>query len=135
MATLRWQSAFQAAAAAEAAGSAWKFKLEGFLFRQWIRVEADGQESQAVFTAQPSLNGILEYGDGRAFYWDSNFWLTKWIWSDEHGHELMRVQRSLTFKAEGGVVIDSTFLAQSELPLLIVLGWYVIMVLTDVRPG
>lgn len=132
---LRWQSAFQAAAIAETADGIWKFKLEGFLFRQWVRVEVDGGGDKAIFQAQPSLNGMLEYGDGRAFYWDSNFWLTKWIWSNEEGQELMRVQRSLSIKAEGGVAIDSTFLDRTEIPLLAVLGWYVIMLLTDVRPG
>ncbi|HUP50223.1 MAG TPA: hypothetical protein VNA04_15700 [Thermoanaerobaculia bacterium] len=135
LATLRWQSAFQAAALAESADGAWKFKLEGFLFRQWVRIEVEGSEESAIFQAQPSLNGILEYGDGRAFYWDSNFWLTKWIWSNEQELECMRVQRSLTLKAEGGVTIDSTFLARPEIPLLTLLGWYVIMLLTDIRPG
>jgi hypothetical protein len=136
VATLRWQSAFQAAAIGETAEGIWRFKLEGFLFRQWVHIEQEGGDGErANFQGAPSLNGVLEYSDGRAFYWDSNFWLTKWIWSDEHGFELMRVQRNLSLKTEGTVSFDSSFLAQREIPLMTILGWYAIMVVSDFRPG
>jgi hypothetical protein len=136
VATLRWQSAFRAAAVAGTAESLWHFRLEGFLLKQWIRIEqVSGGDDRATFQGTASLNGILEYGDGRGVYWDSNFWLTKWIWSDEKGFELMRVQRNLSLKTEGTITYDTSFLGQREIPLLTVLGWYIIMVLSDIRPG
>ncbi len=136
VATLRWQSAFQASAVGETYGGTWRFKLEGFLFRQWVRIERqDYADERANFQGGPSYNGVLEFGDGRGFYWDSNFWLTKWIWSDEQGFELMRVQRNLSLKTEGLVTVDTTFLPLAELPLMTLLGWYLIMLLSDIRPG
>lgn len=136
VATLRWQSAFQASALGETAEGVWRFKLEGFLFRQWVRIEKQsGGVERANFQSGPSYNGVLEYGDGRAFYWDSNFWLTKWIWSNEQGFELMRMQRNLSLKTEGTLQMDTTFMAQPEIPLMTLLGWYLIMLLSDIRPG
>ena len=96
---------------------------------------ADGSDERANFQSGPSFNGVLEYGDGRAFYWDSNFWLTKWIWSNEENFELMRVQRNLSLRTEGALAIDTSFIAVRELPLMTLLGWYLIMCLSDIRPG
>lgn len=133
---LRWQSAFQAAAFGIAAEGQWRFKLQGLVFKQWVRIEPPRSSGdQKVFQARPSFNGTLEYGDGRAFHWESNFWLTKWIWTDERGAELMRVERSLSLRAEGSVHIEPVALSHPEIPLLTLLGWYLIMLLSDVRPG
>lgn len=136
VATLRWQSAFQAAAIGETADGIWHFQLEGFFLRQWVRLKPKHNEKEhAVFQALPSFNGILEYGDGRAFYWDSNFWLTKWIWSNEQGDEVIRAQRNLSLKAEGHMEIDSMFRGRTEISALALLGWYLIMIVSDLRPG
>ncbi|MGH9457160.1 MAG: hypothetical protein ACRD2J_05910 [Thermoanaerobaculia bacterium] len=137
VATLRWARTFQATALGESAHGHWRLKLEGFLFKQWVRVEpVTGVSSEsAVFRASPSFNGILEYGDGRSFYWDSNFWLTKWIWTDGESVELIRAERSLSLRTEGSMRIDPGFVVRPEAPLLALLGWYLIMLLTDVRPG
>lgn len=136
VATLRWARTFQATALAETADGNWRLKLEGFLFRQWVRVESVGGEGPAaVFRASPSFNGLLEYGDGRSFHLDSNFWLTKWIWSDVEGVELMRVERSLSLRAEGSMIVDAAGRGRPENPLLAILAWYLIMLLSDLRPG
>lgn len=134
--SLQWQSAFQAAAFGQTLEGRWRFKLQGIVFKQWVRIEPpEGSEERAVFQARPSFSGTLEYGDGRAFHWDSNFWLTSWIWSDEEGIELMRVERTLSLRAEGFVRIDPPALERPEIPLLTLLGWYLIMLLSDLRPG
>ena len=135
IATLGWQRSYQAAALGSCATGIWEFRLEGFLFKQWVKIVPPAGEAAAVFHARPSFTGVLEYGDGRAFYWDSNFWLTKWIWTDEGGFELMRVSRALTLKAEGSVCIQPGYLERPEIPLLTLLGWYLLMLLSDVRPG
>lgn len=135
-ALLRWHSAFKAHASGETADGTWKFKLEGFLFKQWVTIHpAGGDEIIAVFQALPSLNGVLEFAHGPSYYWDSNFWLTKWIWTDADGSELMRVHRNLSLKAEGTVEIEPQWAETPEIPLLTVLGWYLIILLTDIRLG
>lgn len=135
-ALLRWHSAFKALASGETADGTWKFKLEGFLFKQWVTIHpAGGDEIIAVFQALPSLNGVLEFAHGPSYYWDSNFWLTKWIWTDTDGSELMRVHRNLSLRAEGTVEIEPQWAETPEIPLLTVLGWYLIILLTDIRLG
>lgn len=96
---------------------------------------AGADETIAVFQGLPSLNGVLEFAHGPSYYWDSNFWLTKWIWTDTEGSELMRVHRHLSLRAEGTVEIEPQTAETPEIPLLTVLGWYLIILLTDVRLG
>ena len=134
-AEIEWQSAFQALATAQCADGVWAFRLEGFLFRQWVSIILpDTTEPMAVFQAQPSFNGVLDFGD-RAYYWESNFWLTKWIWSTKDGTELIRMQRHLTLRTEGSLQISPDALANPDVPLLSLLGWYLIQIVTDVRFG
>lgn len=135
-ARLRWQQAFRALAVATTHSGEWSFTLEGFLLRQWVRIRREGEsEAIAVFQAQPSFNGVLEFGDGRAFYWDSNFWLTKWLWCDGDGMERLRMNRHLTLRTEGSLFVAQECLTLDETPLLVVLGWYLIQIVTDLRVG
>jgi len=142
LASLEWQSAFRAAAIGRAAEGAWSFQLEGFILRQWINVaRVEDGAPIATFDAMPSFNGTLEIktdptkADLSRFQWDSNFWLTKWIWSNENDVELARVTRSLSIRPEGTVVLTEEGKACPHLPVLVVLGWYLIALMTDVRLG
>ena len=135
-AQLRWQGAFRALAYGSCAEATWQFKLEGFLFRQWVTIHRLGEEKPvAIFHAQPSFNGTLQLADGRTFSWESNFWLTKWIWCDEEAMELARVQRHLTLRTEGSLNVPDEALANKDVPLLILLGWYLIQLVSDLRVG
>ena len=131
---LRWQSAFRATAIAACTEATWQFQLEGFLFRQWVTIQRYGDlKPEAVFQAYPSFNGVLEFRDGRAFHFDSNFWLTKWIWCDSEGLERIRMDRHLTLRTEGSLHLPADSLTLTELPLLTLLGWYLIQIVTDLR--
>lgn len=133
---VHWQSAFKAAALGGTASGEWNFVLEGFVFRQWIRVTPTGEkEPCAIFRASPSLNGVLELQGGKSYYWHSNFWLTKWIWSDEEGTDLLLFDRNLSLIAEGSLEIIPEAIPNPDVPLLSVLGWYLIVVVSDFRPG
>ena len=133
---VHWRSAFKATALGGAAEGEWRFSLEGFIFRQWINVIPVGAEKPVgVFQAGPSFNGVLELQGGRSYYWDSNFWLTNWIWSDGDGNEILRVGRDLSLVAQGPLEIAPDMLANSDVPLLSILGWYLIVLVSDFRPG
>lgn len=135
-ARLHWQQAFRAIARAQTHDQAWIFTLEGFVFRQWVTIRRDGSDDvEAIFQAQPSFNGTLEFGDGRSFYWDSNFWLTKWVWCDVEGMERLRMHRHLTLRTEGSLYVAEECATLAETPLLTVLGWYLIQIVTDLRVG
>jgi len=135
-AQIEWQSSFKASAIATTDGNRWRFRLEGFVFRQWITIEtADSNQAVGLFQAQPSFNGTLELPSGRMYTWESNFWLTKWLWSDAEGRELVRVDRNLSLKTEGAVAITGDGMDNPDLTLMITLGWYLIVLVTDLRPG
>ncbi|MGA7616235.1 MAG: hypothetical protein WBX15_13755 [Thermoanaerobaculia bacterium] len=136
-AELQWKRSFGAIAEAETFEAKWSLKLEGFLFRQWVTIRKPGESMPvAMFQASPSFNGTLEFPDGHRYHWDSNFWLTRWIWSDTRGMELIRMQRHLSLRTEGCVeVVSDESIGNPDLPLLTVLGWYLIVLVTDLRPG
>jgi len=135
VATLEWKSAYQASAIGITESGRWSFKLEGF-FRSWVTVRRlDREEPPSVFRALPSFNGKLELPDDRRLSWDSNFWLTKWIWSATDGLELMRMSRNLSLRTEGSVEWDARMARIPELPVLTLLGWYLIILVSDFRPS
>lgn len=135
VAALEWQSAFQAAAVGVTEDSRYSFKLEGF-FKSWVTIQKVGDESApAIFRALPSFNGVLEIPDGPKYSWDSNFWLTKWLWSDSEGTELLRATRNLTLRTEGTAEWDPVALENPHVPLLLLLGWYLIVQVSDIRPS
>lgn len=135
VATLEWRSAYQAYAIAATGDEHWSFRLEGF-FRSWVTVRhGDAGAPVATFRALPSFNGKLETDDDRLLSWDSNFWLTKWIWSASDGLEIMRMSRSLTLRTEGTAEWDPRMTGIAELPMLTLLGWYLIVLVSDIRPS
>lgn len=135
VARLEWESAYQASAVATTESGTWSFKLAGF-FRSWVTIRRlDAEEPVAMFRALPSFNGKLELPDDRVLSWDSNFWLTKWIWSASDGLEIMRMSRNLSLRTEGTTDWDPRVTNIVELPMLTLLGWYLIVLVSDIRPG
>lgn len=135
IATLEWKSAYQASAVGATATGEWSFRLEGF-FRSWVTVtRLDRDDPPARLRALPSFNGKLELPDDRILSWDSNFWLTKWIWSASEGLEIMRMSRNLSLRTEGTLDWDPRVTGIDELPMLALLGWYLIILVSDIRPG
>lgn len=134
VARLEWQSAYQASAIGTTAEGRWSLRLEGF-FRSWVTLKRlDRDEPDSLFRALPSFNGKLELPDDRILSWDSNFWLTKWIWSASEGLEIMRMSRNLSLRTEGMLDWDPRMTGIDELPMLAILGWYLIVIVSDIRP-
>jgi hypothetical protein len=71
-------------------------------------------------------SGALTFADGRAFAWQKPGWFTRVrVWVDSAGTELVRfrpVRRSLV-----AVTAQPKAMRQPELPLLILLGHYLIV--------
>ncbi len=90
---------------------------------------------------QPKLwgDGSLEFPDGRVFHWKStNFWVTRWGFADS-GENLLFVLKpgvdkpklSDLFKTQAIVEIDPRGRALAELPLLVLLSWYLMILHQD----
>ncbi len=132
---IEWISSYQAQAKGRTERTEWGFTLDGFL-KPWITIERlDREAPPCAFRGTPSFNGQLELPDDRTFSWDSNFWLTKWIWSTADGIELVRMSRNISLRTEGTLEFDEEHSTLEELPLICLLGWYLMVQVTDIRPA
>jgi hypothetical protein len=133
IATLRWEQAFGTLATAESADGVWTFKREGF-FQPRVTIRRSGSETNvAVFRPRWTGSGVLEFPDGRAFHWKhTNFWYSQWAWEGANGGQMLRLKNDCALlRSEGHVEVESIAQTLAELPLLTLLGWYLILLLAQ----
>jgi hypothetical protein len=133
---LAFPKAFGSLAAAATVEGDWSFKRAGF-FKPFITVRQEGGDTDvAVYRPKwTGMQGTLEFADGNVFLWSTaNFWATRFQFSDASGQPLVTYQSGLEewklsdlFKSQGRVEIDPSAYALRELPLLVLLGWYIIL--------
>ena len=130
VATLRFER--RSLAAAATAEGQWTFKRQGF-WQPSVTVRVAGADADiAVFHPRWSGGGQLELQNGRQLRLSSaNFWQTEWVWQDKEKPLVRFKGRHGIIKARGEVEIESTESAAPELPLLTVLGWYLILLYAE----
>ena len=130
VATLRFQRG--SLADAEADGRHWTFKREGF-WRPRVTVRLPGSEVDiAVFQPHWTGGGVLELADGRAIRLrTANFWQSEWVWEDKDQPLMLFKGRHGIVKAKGAVEIQPGAASLPDAPLLILLGWYLILLHAD----
>jgi hypothetical protein len=134
-ATLSWEVGGGAVATAASAGSCWTFKQVGLHNRHVTVREAGTGMNVAVYRPRWLGDGSVQFSDGRVYRWRSeDFWATHWCFHDNSGNALLSFQRrvehvsqSALFRAPALVEVHSVGLALAELPLLMLLGWYVLI--------
>jgi hypothetical protein len=126
VATLRFQRG--SLADAEAAGAHWTFKRQGF-WQPRVTVRAAGSDVDlAVFHPRWVGGGTLEFPDGRALRLSSaNFWQSEWLWQDAEKPLIRFKGRHGFIKANGAVEIQPEAIANPDLAMLVLLGWYLIL--------
>jgi len=136
--TLSFPKSVGSLAEAETSDGKWTFKRVGF-FNTKITIRNYGEENDiAVF--KPNLmatSGKLEFADGKYFTWNpSNFWQTKLEFKDESGAIIVGFRSGVDdaklkdwFKTQARVEIPEKKKELKELSLLVLLGWYLIIVL------
>jgi len=134
--TLSFVSLWGSLAEASMAAGEWTFKRVGF-FRTRITVRRRGQEMDlAVY--QPKgwgSEGELQFAGGRIYAWKpANFWATRFNFVDTAGRPLVAFKPgteeskwSDIFKLQALVEIDPSASQLEELPLLVSLGWYLMI--------
>ncbi len=137
-AALNFPKSHGSLAEAESADGKWTLKRVGF-FHPKITVRNAGEENDyAVFV--PNLmatSGSLEFSNGKKFIWQSsNFWATKFEFKNEAGNSVIAFKSGIDdpkfkdwFKTQARVEILSTKESGKDISLLILLGWYLIIVL------
>jgi hypothetical protein len=117
-------------ASAETAGQKWTFKREGFWHPQ-VTIRVPGSDSNvAVFKPAWTGGGSLELSEGRLLrFGAANFWHSQWDWSDVASQAPLLHFKSHAglLRMEGQVDIETAAVTYPELPLLVVLGWYLLI--------
>jgi hypothetical protein len=143
VATLRWQKTFGSLALAETAEGAWTFKRSGFL-RPKVTVRVPGSESEtAVFNPSWGGEGTLRFSDGRCYLWQhASFWRSEWVFANEAGEPLAHFKATLEASAAvvfckhaAEVKFEPRAAAVPDLSLLTVLGWYLMVLMSDDAAG
>ena len=127
VATLRFQRG--TLADAEAANVRWTFKREGFWHRRvMIRLLGSDADSGAVQLSWRG-GGTLALSDGRTIRLAAaNVWRSEWIWAENQDAPLVRFKSRQGFmKLEGQVDVLGRGVKPDELALLVILGWYLIV--------
>ena len=127
LATLKWSKGWWSTLAeAASAGGKWTFKRSGFL-KSKTTARLPGSESDlATFEQNWRGAGILQLSSGSTYRWEKDaFWGARFAWKDATGNPLVRFRyRALK---SGEVEVTPSAASVSDLPLLVVLGWYVLV--------
>jgi len=130
LATLRKSSAFGTPMDAEIGASRFTLKTEGFLRSRITIREAGATGEPAVFGRTGFLGaGELALPDGRSYRWKmASFWGGRWAFLDDSDRPLVSfTSRNRFLRAGCEVEIGPGALARPELPVLVLLGWYLLL--------
>jgi hypothetical protein len=129
--TLVFRSSFGSHATLRGDEGCWTLKRVGF-FKTHVTVRSCDDEKQLA-TFQPNTwanGGSLEFPNGRRFLANSNFWATSYRFASETEDPLV------AFHKIGGLIHLSSRVEilpagakATELPLLVGLGWYLIVLM------
>jgi hypothetical protein len=125
--TLVW--ARMSLATGETADGSWTFKREGF-WHPRITVRVTGSEDNvALFSPNWGGGGTLDIvGRQPLRFASANFWRSQWDWSGAAGEPLVHFKsRQGLLKMEGQVEIVAEAAASPDVPMLVVLGWYLLI--------
>lgn len=130
--TLTFRSAFGTLATAEIGSACWTFKRVGF-FQQKVEVRACGSDAPVAefVNATWKGGGTLAMKGGPTFRATSNWWNTRWQIEDEHGRVLVRFEYGGVFRMSAQVKISTEARALAELPLLVAVSWYLVLMLAQ----
>jgi hypothetical protein len=111
------------------AGQEWTFKREGFWHPQVTVRVAGSDDNIATFKPSWGGGGTLQLAEGGQLHFGAaNFWHSQWDWQSAEDKPLVHFKSHHGFlKMEGEVGIEPDAMAMPELPLLVVLGWYLLI--------
>lgn len=158
LATLRWQKTFGSLALAETAEASWTFKRSGFWRPRVTARLPDSERDIATFKPEGwSGGGTLTVDGGHGFQLvNTSFWRSHWAWHAADDTPLVQFTGMHALKTEGHVVLtpeaaslpetaqlDDVYqpvpperlappsAALAELPLLVTLGWYLLVLMAQ----
>lgn len=132
--SLHWES--PTLAKGETADQRWTFQQKGF-WRQHVTIRVPGSDDNvALFhSSWWGGGGILDLNDGHLRFHAGNWWSSQWDWewldSDKKPLVHFKGHHGL-IKTKGQIKLEAHETSSPDLPLLVVLGWYLlIMIVRD----
>jgi hypothetical protein len=143
VATLGWETSCGTLARGNTTLGSWTFKRVGFLNPRVTVRQARSEVDIAVFWPRWLGDGTLEFASGSLFRWQStNFWGTDWMFAANDGTPLLTLKEgsregrlSDLFKTQSLIEIHPEAGAVPELSLLILIGWYLMILRQDDAAG
>jgi len=128
MAGLRRVKMLGSLAEADTGDGHWTLKRQGFL-RPYVSVRRAGAEDEFAKLHFSWLgDGSLHFRDGRVYAWKRKFWTGQYLFATEKGEELVVLNPTLALLKVGAkVTIHPSDIDNSQLALLAVIGWYVML--------
>jgi hypothetical protein len=133
LATLRWERVLRTLAIGESTSGRFAFERKGFLHpRVRVRTLAP-RPSEAEVRLSWCGGGTLELPGGRTCRWSkSGFWRSEWAWTDGAGSPLVTVRPVFArLRRRGEAQPTSIGRDAPDLTLLLLLGWYLLVLQLD----
>jgi hypothetical protein len=132
IATLRFRSIWGTFATAESAEGCWTFKRVGFWKTRATIRPCDSEEEIATFQNNTwSEGGTLVFPDGRRYPANTNFWQTQYEFKTEADEPLIHYHNRGIFHSSAEVTILPKAQEVPELPWMVTLGWYLILMMQN----
>jgi hypothetical protein len=129
-ATLKFRSMWGTLAFVNSGDGDWTFKRIGFWQNRASIRATDSEEDLAVFTNNTWSNGgLLKFSGGKCYKATTNVWMTRMEWLTEDEQPLVAFKIGGFFKHSAEVEIMSAAARLPELPILVLFGWYLILML------
>jgi hypothetical protein len=130
VAALRFRSIFGTFATGQSAEGCWTFKRVGFWQTRVTIRPCDSQEEIATFkNATWSGGGTLLFPDGRQYPANTNFWQTQYQFTTEAGDALIHYRNRGLLSSSAEVTISPNARDVPELPWMVMLGWYLVLMM------
>ncbi len=132
LATLRWERALGLLAVAQSAEGAWTFRRRRLPYLRVSAFRGDSGHETATFQAAPD-GGTLDTFYDRRFRWKpASYWRAEWAWTDTTGAPLIRFKYQFSMlTTRGRIKIEPRATQLPELSLLVLLGWYLMIVMSE----
>ncbi len=120
----------------ETGAGSWLFRPRGF-FRERVLVLLEGSDSPLAVFRRHWRRGVLRFEGGKEFVWRRpSFWSLSWAFEDPGGARAVRFSTRLSFpRASTRVELDPSVGRGSDAPLLVCLGWYLLLLARRRRAG
>jgi len=128
-AQLEFRKTFGSLATGKTDQGVWTFKRRGFLHATvGVRVAGSDRDLMVYEPNWSGRRGHIQTAEGATYSWESvNFWGTDWVLAKPHGPKLAYFRHKGVVRSVAEVELTDEGRAEPELALLLLLGWYLIL--------